>query len=58
MLKNIQNLMEKAGWSAEHSMDVPDVSEGAGKGFSRLSDQRAFWGADIISERINGKPAR
>ena len=28
LLKNIQNLMEKAGWSAEHSMDVLDVSEG------------------------------
>lgn len=28
LLKNIQNLMEKAGWSAEYSMDVLDVSEG------------------------------
>ena len=28
LLKNIKNLMEKAGWSAEHSMDVLDVSEG------------------------------
>lgn len=24
--KNIQNLMEKAGWTAGHSMDVSDVS--------------------------------
>ena len=28
LLKNIRNLMEKAGWSAEYSMDVLDVSEG------------------------------
>lgn len=28
LLKNIQNLMEKAGWSAEHSMDMLEVSEG------------------------------
>ncbi len=28
LLNNIKNLMEKAGWSAEHSMDVLDVSEG------------------------------
>ena len=28
LLKSIRNLMEKAGWSAEHSMDVLDVSEG------------------------------
>ncbi len=27
LLKSIENLMEKAGWSAEHSMDVLDVSE-------------------------------
>ncbi|MCI8799586.1 MAG: hypothetical protein HFH88_07200 [Lachnospiraceae bacterium] len=27
LLKNIENLMEKAGWTAEHSMDVLDVSE-------------------------------
>ncbi len=28
LLKNIKNLMEKAGWSAERSMDMLDVSEG------------------------------
>ena len=28
LLKNIKNLMEKAGWSAEQSMDMLDVSEG------------------------------
>ena len=27
LLKSIEKLMEKAGWSAEHSMDVLDVSE-------------------------------
>lgn len=26
-MKNIKNLMEKVGWSAEQSMDVLDVSE-------------------------------
>lgn len=27
LLKNIENLMEKAGWSAEYSMDMLDISE-------------------------------
>lgn len=27
LLKSIKNLMEKAGWSAEQSMDVLEVSE-------------------------------
>ena len=36
LLKNIQNLMEKAGWSAEHSMDVLDVSEGDRKALQPL----------------------
>ena len=36
LLKNIQNLMEKAGWSAEHSMDVLDVSEGDRKALQLL----------------------
>lgn len=27
LLNSIKNLMEKAGWSAEHSMDALDVSE-------------------------------
>ena len=26
LFKNIENLMEKAGWSAEQSMDMLDVS--------------------------------
>ena len=36
LLKSIQNLMEKAGWSAEHSMDVLDVSEGDRKKLQQL----------------------
>ncbi len=36
LLKSIENLMEKAGWSAEHSMDVLDVSERDRKELKRL----------------------
>lgn len=36
LLNNIKNLMEKAGWSAEHSMDVLDVSEGDRKALQPL----------------------
>ena len=28
LVKNIKNLVEKAGWTVEYSMDVLDVSEG------------------------------
>lgn len=48
MLKNIQNLMEKAGWSAEHSMDVPDVSEGGQEKASAVYQISVHFGVQIL----------
>lgn len=36
LLNNIKNLMEKMGWSAEHSMDVLSVSENDRRALSKL----------------------